>query len=426
MDRSSRSALVLLSTSAVAIAGCAHSRQPVAAPQPARPVAVAPAPAPVPVHVAIPQAPPAPPIPAPIIIKDAGLQTPECVLWDADQDVYFVSNINGDPTAFDKNGFISKIGPDGKVIDLKWIDGSKRATELNAPKGMVIAGGILYVADIDVVRKFDHKTGKPKGKIAVKNAVFLNALTVSPDGKTLYVSDSAVKIKDGQFSGTGADAIYAIDIKKRSVKPLIQDKTLFWPNGVLADNTGVWVVTLARNELVHVNYMGEMGSVTKLPKGSLDGIVRLPDNSLLISSWEGSAVYRGLPGGEFQELISGATSPAAIGLDGKRNAVLIPIFMGSAVEIHTLPTLPPLESPVPATVPAAATTSPGAPGSANIPAPELPPATTRAPAAAPAPQPRPVAPAPPPPPAPAAAPAPAAQAPAAAPASSGSKPTRWE
>ena len=286
----------------------------------------------------------APASPSIIVIKDVGLQTPECAVWDADQDVYFVSNINGDPTEADKNGFISKVGPDGKVIELKFVESGKKGAELSAPKGMAIAGNVLYVADLDTVRKFDRKSGKPKGKIAIKDAVYLNALTVSPDGKVLYVSDSAVQINAGGFSGTGSDAIFEIDLKKKSVRPLVKDKKLHWPNGLLADGTGIWSVSLGANELIHVNYKGELGPVTKLPKGSLDGIVRLADNSLLISSWEASAVYRGLPGGEFKEVISGVTSPAAIGLDSKRRAVLIPIFMASAFEIHTLPALPLLDA----------------------------------------------------------------------------------
>jgi sugar lactone lactonase YvrE len=374
-----------------------------------------------------------------VVAKDAGLQTPECALWDADQDVYFVSNINGDPTAVDGNGFISKIGPDGKVIELKFIESGKKGAELNAPKGMAIAGNVLYVADLDTVRKFDRKSGKPKGKIALKDAVYLNALAVSPDGRVMYVSDSAIKI-NGNLSGTGDDAIYEIDLKKRSVKTLIKDKALHWPNGLLADATGVWSVSLGANELVHVSTKGELGAVTKLPKGSLDGIVKLADNSLLISSWEASAVYRGLPGGEFKEIISGVTSPAAIGLDVKRRTVLIPVFMGSTFEAHVLPVLPLLDTPAPP-APAPKTTAAPAPAPvpvaaaapakpAPVPAPS--PAPTPPPAAAPAPArpatpPAAAAPAYAPAPAPAAAPTPApAPATAPAPAPSGPRPARWQ
>ena len=383
-----------------------------------------------------------------IVVKDAGLQTPECVLWDAEQDVYFVSNINGNPTAADKNGFISKIAPDGKVLELKFVDGAKNGSELNAPKGMAIAGNALYVADLDVVRKFDRKSGKPKGKIAIKDAVFLNGLTVSPDGKILYVSDSAVKITSDGFLGTGGDAIFEINLKKRSAKPLIQDKSLHWPNGILADESGVWVVSLGGNELIHVNYKGELGSVTRLPKGSLDGIVRMADGSLLISSWAASAVYRGLPGGEFTEIISGVPSPASIGFDAKRRAVLIPVFGASAVELHTLPALPPLAAPAPPPPPTQSVNPTAMPGSVAPPAPAVQPSKPATPAPAPVPapaRPAPVAapapaPAPPPAPVPAPTPAPApapagsyvpgsAQVPAPEPAPaapSGPRPTRWQ
>ncbi len=431
MNRSSRSIPVLLGTAALTLAaGCSHCPAPAPCPcaQQPGPMFVAPplATAPAPVPIAAPVPPPAAPAPtsSTIVLKDAGLQTPECVLWDADQDVYFVSNINGDPTAADKNGFISKIGPDGKIIELKWVDSGKKGAELNAPKGMAIVGNLLFVADLDTVRKFDRKTGKPKGTIAVKDAVFLNALTVSPDGKVVYVSDSAVKIKDGAFSGTGADAIYELDLKKHSVKPLVKDRTLNWPNGILADASGIWSVSLGKNELIHVNYKGELGSVSKLPRGSLDGIVRLGDGSLLISSWEAAAIYRGVPGGEFTEVISGVASPAAIGLDTKRNALLIPIFTGSAVEIHPLPMLPLLDVPTPTAAPEKP--SPRAPGSVDVPAPPVPPsAPAHAPAATPAPIPA-SAPGPAPKPAPAPAPAPAA-APAPAPApSTGPRPSRWQ
>ncbi len=252
MVRSSRCTYILASTGALMFAaGCCHCPAPAPMAQPPRPMVYAPAPVPVPAPAPVVTPPPAEAAPAStatIVLKDAGLQTPECALWDPDQDIYFLSNINGDPTAVDKNGFISKISPEGKVIELKFIESGKKGAELNAPKGMAIAGNILYVADLDVVRRFDRKSGKPRGKIAIKGSVFLNALTVSPDGKVLYVSDSAVKINAGGFTGTGGDAIFEIDLKKRSVRPLIQNKALHWPNGVLADDTGIWSVSLGANE----------------------------------------------------------------------------------------------------------------------------------------------------------------------------------
>src|SRR5712691_7878176 len=91
-----------------------------------------------------------------------GFLTPESVLHDPVQDIYFVSNINGSPTAKDNNGFISRVRPDGAVENLKFIEGGHGGVTLNAPKGLAIRGDTLWVADIDVVRSFDAKTGAPR------------------------------------------------------------------------------------------------------------------------------------------------------------------------------------------------------------------------------------------------------------------------
>src|SRR5690349_9274043 len=103
-----------------------------------------------------------------------GFSTPESVLYDADSDVYLVSNINGAPAGVDDNGYITKVSPDGKIAEAKWIDGAKDTIKLDAPKGMAIANGVLYVADITNVRMFDAKTGEPKGDIKIDGSTFLN------------------------------------------------------------------------------------------------------------------------------------------------------------------------------------------------------------------------------------------------------------
>src|SRR5688500_12348840 len=83
-----------------------------------------------------------------LTIGEAGFATPESVLYDADADLYLVSNINGKPLDVDDNGYISKVSPDGKIADGKWIDGAKDNVKLDAPKGMAITGGVLYDSDI--------------------------------------------------------------------------------------------------------------------------------------------------------------------------------------------------------------------------------------------------------------------------------------
>ena len=63
------------------------------------------------------------------------LEAPESARYDEDLDVWFVSNINGQPGNKDNNGYISRLRPDGTPYNLKFIEGGKKGVTLNAPRG---------------------------------------------------------------------------------------------------------------------------------------------------------------------------------------------------------------------------------------------------------------------------------------------------
>src|SRR5687768_12172618 len=65
------------------------------------------------------------------------LRGPESVLYDAAQDVYFISNLNGGLQTVDNNGFISRVTAETLEIDLKWIEGGAKGVRLDAPKGKI-------------------------------------------------------------------------------------------------------------------------------------------------------------------------------------------------------------------------------------------------------------------------------------------------
>jgi sugar lactone lactonase YvrE len=272
---------------------------------------------------------------APIVVANVGFKTPESVLYDAEPDVYLVSNINGGEVAADGNGFISRIDPTGRVLDLKWIDGSRPEQALDAPKGMAISDGVLYVADITSVRMFDRVTGKATGKVTIPGATFLNDVAAAPDG-TVYVSDSGLKQGKTGLEPSGSDAVYRIAKGGGKAERIIKDKGLGNPNGLLADDEGVWVVTFGSGQIYRVSREGRKEAGENLPSGQLDGIVQVADGSLLVSSWEGNSILRGSPGAGFLASITGIASPADIGYDSKRKRVLIPLFMGDAVETRRL------------------------------------------------------------------------------------------
>lgn len=268
-------------------------------------------------------------------IRVEGFATPESVLHDDKSDVYLVSNVNGAPTEKDGNGFISRITPEGQIENLKWIDGTLPGVTLHAPKGMAIVADVLYVADIDTVRKFDRRTGESVGSIPIEGSTFVNDVAAAPDGD-VYVTDSGLA---PDFSGTGTDAIYRIDATD-SVRAIMKSTELGNPNGIVAvrpgSTTQVYAVGWTSGEFYEVDRQGRRETIHKTPKAQLDGLVRLGRGDWVVSSWEGSSLYRM----GFDEaptvLASGLSRPADIGFDRRRGNLLIPLFGDNVVLIRKL------------------------------------------------------------------------------------------
>jgi sugar lactone lactonase YvrE len=266
-----------------------------------------------------------------IVIKDVGLATPESALYEPAADVFLISNVNGGPAEVDDNGFISKITPDGKVAELKWIDGARPDVKLDAPKGLAISGGFLWVADITVVRKFDVRTGAPRGEVKIPGATFLNDVTAGDDG-SVYVTDSGV---DAKLQPSGTDAVHHV-AKDGKVTALFKSKDLGAPNGLVHVAGSVWVVTFSSGEVYEITDQGEKKASVKPPKGQLDGVLARPNGELLVASWEGKAIYAGKPGGEWRTLLADIEAPADIGWDSKRNVLIVAQFTTNALTLLPL------------------------------------------------------------------------------------------
>lgn len=270
--------------------------------------------------------------PAEIRIEGVGFATPESVLFDEAADVYLIANINGSPLATDDNGFISRVAPDGTVLELKWIDGESPEVELDAPKGMAIVGDTLFVADISVVRRFDRASGASLGAIEIPGATFVNDLAATRDGQVL-VSDSGMVFTESGPEDTGSAAIYVLDADGGLT--MIASENLDRPNGVLDSfaHDGVAVAPFGGNVVYLLDEDGERIDVAELPGGGLDGLVETADGDLLVSSWEASAVYRVTPDGVVSTAADDLPAPADIGWDEGRALLLVPLFNADAVVI---------------------------------------------------------------------------------------------
>lgn len=270
-------------------------------------------------------------------IDDVGFSTPESVLHDPVSDVYLVANINGSPTGVDGNGFISRVAPDGAVLELKWIDGEAEGVTLNAPKGMAVIGDMLYVADITHVRFFHRETGEPQGEIEIPGASFVNDLAAGRDGR-LMVSDSGIAFGPEGPEDTGTAAVY-VNGPDGELTRVAAGEELERPNGVVdsAAHGGLVVVPFGGATVYVLDEDGMRLDIATLPTGGLDGVVETTDGRLLVSSWGGGAVYAIDPGGEVETVAGGLPAPADIGYDAGRGVILVPLFNDDAVVFVPLP-----------------------------------------------------------------------------------------
>jgi len=263
-----------------------------------------------------------------------GFSTPEGVAHDTVADVYFVSNIAGNPSARDNNGFISRLTPEGVVDSLRFVSGGRAGVTLHAPKGMAITGDTLWVTDLNVVRGFDRRTGATVATIPFgSRAQFLNDLAIGPDG-ALYATETGIRISPaGAMEATGLDAVFRIGPGRR-VTVAARDSTLRAPNGVTWNGDRM-LVAGARDSALHSWRNGGALQRAGLTAGGADGLAVLADGRIIGSSWGDSSVS--VVGDSVYRLIPGLVSPADFAVDRRRRRLIVPLFQVDRVEIWQLP-----------------------------------------------------------------------------------------
>jgi hypothetical protein len=244
------------------------------------------------------------------------LPTPESVLYVADKsDPYlFVALIDGDGSTVDGKGGVAKLATDGSVIDKDWVTG------LNAPKGMAVHEGLLYVADITEVVVIDTKTQKIVKKIPVADSVFLNDVTVNDSG-VVYVSD------------TRANKVHEIV----DGKPSLYLDNVASANGLKA--AGANLIVGAGPELLSFGADKKRVVLAKGFAQGIDGIEPLTkEGEFIVSCWPG-LVYHVSANGKLQVLIDSQAekiNTADIGYDPETNQVFVPNFFKNTVTAYQL------------------------------------------------------------------------------------------
>ena len=280
-----------------------------------------------------------------------GLAFPESVIHDKEADLYLVSNFGAFPPDPTNPGFISRVRPDGEIEDLHWIDG------LLQPKGLAIDGDFLYVSDVNAVHLYDRQDGTLLDVWPVpfeNNVNWLNDVAVGPEG-SVYATDSGLGFCPPEElipCPTDAMALYQFDGEGNLTVLTKGLSALAGPNGITAKGNNLFVATFFSNKIYRTNSSGKMFPVAEVPGYFLDGLVRLTDNSLLVSSWSPPAIHMISPSRKevttilddnFDYFINAGTgnplfnfAPADIGFDHSRNRILIPILWGNNFIIYPM------------------------------------------------------------------------------------------
>jgi sugar lactone lactonase YvrE len=261
------------------------------------------------------------------IWQTKGLDGPESAVFDPGQDVFYVSNVNGDASAADGNGYIAKLSPNGEILDKQWVTG------LNAPKGLALHDGKLYVADIDELAVIDTASGKIIARHEAPGATFLNDVTAAEDGR-VFVSDM-MQNQIWQLEGD-------------QFEKWLEDPALENPNGLLAEPdrlvVGAWgkpkedFSTDVPGHLKAVDYQTK--EITSIgpgdPIGNLDGVEPDGQGGYLVTDWFSGGLYDVGADGKAKMLMDLNQGSADHEVVQDQHLVVIPMMMGGTVDAYKL------------------------------------------------------------------------------------------
>lgn len=269
-----------------------------------------------------------------------GLSQPEALSFDATNNVYFVSNSNGSPGVKDGNGFISRITADGVMDSLHFIQGGRDSVQLDAPMGSRVEGDTLWVLDVDKLRGFDTKTGKPYVTVDLSplKALFLNDLAIDSTGD-FYITDTGIQIgADGTMNHTGPDRILKV-ARDRSISVAATTALFSTPDGIAWDRRAKrFVLAPFAGPSVQEWRIGDPGPKDMAKgKGMFDGVEVETNGQILITSWNDSSVST-LEGPKLIPRIAKLSyQPADVSMDAGRSRVGIVSLVANKFELWEWP-----------------------------------------------------------------------------------------
>jgi len=257
-----------------------------------------------------------------LVLTVTGFSGPEAVRYDPDQDVYFVSNFNGEVSG-DANAFVSKVSADGEIIDLKFMVGTDD-TPFHGGRGMFIVDDSLWVVDANGIHQFDRHSGEHLDYVDLSRFEpgFPNDIALGPDNN-LYVTD------------TGKSVLYRVANGEAS----IATETPFAANGITTNpKNGRLIIVPWSGALEISEWDIEDNAFTTIGPtaggGNYDGVEVFLGAIVTASQVDTSLHF--MINGVDRSVIDLAGKPADIAIDTRRAHVAVPFVSLHRVDIIKL------------------------------------------------------------------------------------------
>lgn len=246
------------------------------------------------------------------------LLSPESVLFDPDNNVYYVSSYDnlyykqGHPT-----GYISRFDSDGEMIDHEWIK------SLFAPTGMCLHNKQLYVVTRFGVVVFETKNGKYLTQFDIPGTDFLNDITADSLGR-IYITDSS--------GDPDKPDIYVIE--NNEVRPWLQSDQISNANGIYAYQGKLLIGNNGERLFQSIDIENQrIETICSMGAGIIDGIRIDNQGNWLVSHWEGK-IFRITKLGEITEIFDtrlNGYNAADFEYVSKENLLVIPTYLGNKI-----------------------------------------------------------------------------------------------
>ena len=271
----------------------------------------------------------------------------ESCSYDPTRNVIVVPNRGVGQNVQTNNAWIAFINHDGSVHTARWVGiqnpGDQRSNMttpllLNEPLGSDIANGVLYLADRDggtnttdpvvsVIRRFDMKTGAPRGETRVEKSNGFNDLEATDDG-TIYATQTGA---GGQNPDQSTWQVWKITPSGQA-SIFIQGAPLRQPNGIAFDEKGnIVVVNIGNDEVLTFGQDGKLLKTENAVQAGNDGLVIMKDGTKYVSSVVNGGVSRIRPGKKAELIAQNIPNPASMCYDSGKNQLVIPMNANNAM-----------------------------------------------------------------------------------------------